>query len=51
VILQGISFKKSKKVYSMIAVIKLINISFEMLNFGRNIDFIAWCGDITGYKL
>jgi hypothetical protein len=51
VVLQSISSEKSKKVYSMMAVIKSVDISSEILNFRRDIDFIAWCGGITGYKL
>jgi hypothetical protein len=41
VVLQGISSEKSKKVYSMIIMIKSVNISSEILNFRHNIDFIA----------
>jgi hypothetical protein len=51
VVLQGMSSEKSKKVYSMMAVIESVDISSEMLNFGRDIDFVAWCGGITEYKL
>jgi hypothetical protein len=35
----------------MMTVIESVNISSEILNFGRDIDFIAWCGGITGYEL
>jgi hypothetical protein len=45
------SSKKNKKVYSIMAVIKSVNISFKILNFRRDIDFIAWCDDITEYEL
>jgi hypothetical protein len=51
VILQNISSKKSKKIYSIIIMIKSVNISSEIPNFGRDIDFIAWCGDIIEYEL
>jgi hypothetical protein len=51
VALQGMSSEKSRKVCSMMAVIESVNISSEMLDFGRDIDFIAWCGGITGYEL
>jgi hypothetical protein len=51
VVLQSMSSEKSRKVYSMMAVIKSVNMSSEIPDFGRDIDFIAWCGDITEYKL
>jgi hypothetical protein len=51
VILQSISSEKSRKIYSMITVIKSVDISSEILNFGRDIDFIVWCGGITEYEL
>jgi hypothetical protein len=41
VILQSINSEKSKKVYSIIAVIESVNISFKILNFRRDINFIA----------
>jgi hypothetical protein len=41
VVLQGISSEKSKKVYSIMTVIKSVDISSEILNFRRDIDFIA----------
>jgi hypothetical protein len=37
---RDMSFKKSKKVYSIIAVIKLINISSEMFDFRFNIHHV-----------
>jgi hypothetical protein len=51
VVLQGISSEKSRKVYSMMTVIKSVDISSQMLNFGRDIDSVAWCGGITEYEL
>jgi hypothetical protein len=51
VVLQGMSSEKSRKVCSMMAVIKSVDMSSEILDFRRDIDFIAWCGDITGYEL
>jgi hypothetical protein len=51
VVLQGMSSEKSRKVYSMMAVIESVDMSSEIPDFGRDIDFIAWCGGITGYEL
>jgi hypothetical protein len=51
VVLQSMSSEKSKKVCSMMAMIESVDMSSEMLDFGRDINFVAWCGGIAGYKL
>jgi hypothetical protein len=51
VVLQGMSSEKSRKVCSMMAVIESVDMSSEMLDFGHDIDFVAWCGGIAGYEL
>jgi hypothetical protein len=40
VILQSISSKKNKKVYSIITVIKSVNISSEIPDFRRDIYYV-----------
>jgi hypothetical protein len=41
VVLQSISSEKSKKVYSMMAVIESVDMSFEMFDFGRDIHHVT----------
>jgi hypothetical protein len=41
VVLQGMSSKKSRKVYSMMAMIESVNISFEIFNFGCDIYHVT----------
>jgi hypothetical protein len=41
VVLQGMSSEKSRKVCSMMAVIESVDMSFEMLDFGRDIHHVT----------
>jgi hypothetical protein len=41
VVLQGMSSEKSRKVYSMMAVIESVDISSEMFDFGLDIHHVT----------